>query len=235
MEKRRQWLWLLIWIQCRFGVSSLDQLIWKDRRASCLWCRAFWFVYLGRLRDHTVGEVTEGVWGTMLVLLILLLIGLFAGIWGFMMCFLPAQWDRLTAIMSFAGRWTEPSSKRPHPLIRLINRIAGLAICVVGCWFAYMAASEIYLVLAGGLPSHMASPASATLPNSPAPATTALAVFMLVAGTLMAVFPAKAVAASERVWPAGRSVTRLAAPKVRLFVRLCGGLFVFLAMMSLIH
>jgi hypothetical protein len=45
----------------------------------------------------------------MLILVMMLLIGLVAGAWGFMMCFLPARWDRLTEAMSFASRWTEPS------------------------------------------------------------------------------------------------------------------------------
>jgi hypothetical protein len=83
----------------------------------------------------------------MLILVVMLLIGLFAGVWGFLMCFFPARWDKLTEAISFAGRWTEPSPKRLHPLIRFGNRVSGLVILAVGCWFAYMAASEIYLVL----------------------------------------------------------------------------------------
>ncbi len=171
----------------------------------------------------------------MLILVMMLLIGLFAGVWGFMMCFLPARWDRLTEAMSFAGRWTEPSPKRLNPLIRLGNRVAGLAILAVGCWFSYVAASEIYLVLTGRATSHTAAPVSGALPNSPTSGMIALSVFMVLAGVLMAVFPAKAVAVFERVWPAGRSVTPSAAPKVMLFVRLCGVFFAFLAVMSLIH
>jgi hypothetical protein len=51
----------------------------------------------------------------------------------------------------------------------------------------------------------------------------------------MAVFPAKAVTVFEHVWPAGRSVTPSAAPKIVLFVRLCGVFFAFLALMSFLH
>lgn len=171
----------------------------------------------------------------MLILVIMVLLGLFASVWGFMMCFLPARWDRLTEAMSFAGRWTEPSPKRVNPFIRFVNRAAGLVIFAGGCWFAYMAASEIYLVLTGHATSHPVHSVSGALPNTPTPAATALTVFMIVAGVLMAVFPAKAMAVFERVWPTGRTVTPSAAPKVMLVVRLCGVFFAFLAVMSLIH
>jgi hypothetical protein len=171
----------------------------------------------------------------MLILVMMLLIGLFAGVWGFMMCFFPARWEGLTGAMGFAGRWTEPSPKRLHPLIRFINRVAGLGILAVGGWFAYMAASEIYLVLTGRATPHTVPPVSGALPNTPTPGVTALSVFVIVAGILMAAFPAKALAVFERVWPAGRSVTPSAAPKVMLFVRLSGAFFAFLALMSLLH
>lgn len=46
----------------------------------------------------------------MAILVMMLLIGLFAGVWGFMACFLPERWGKLTEATSFAGRWTEPSS-----------------------------------------------------------------------------------------------------------------------------
>jgi len=96
----------------------------------------------------------------MLILVMMLLIGLVAGVWGFMMCFLPSRWDRLTEAMSFANHRTEPSPKRPHPLVRFGNRVAGLVIFGVGCWFAYVAASEIYLVLGGRTVRHTAAPVS---------------------------------------------------------------------------
>lgn len=169
----------------------------------------------------------------MLILVMMLLIGLVASVWGFLMCFFPGRWDRLTEVMSFTGRWTEASPKRPHPLIRFGNRVAGLVILAVGCWFAYVAASEIYLVLKGRTVSHGAAPVSEALPNSPTPALTALSIFVIVAGILMAAFPAKAMAAFERVWPSRRSVTPAAASKVMVFVRLSGVIFALLAIMSL--
>src|SRR5690348_13836255 len=110
----------------------------------------------------------------MLILIMMLLIGLFAGVWGFLMCFFPARWGKLTEEMSFGGRWTEPNPKRLHPLLRFGNRIAGLAILAVGCWFAYMAASEIYLVLTGQATIHILPPMNGTLPNTPTPGITAL-------------------------------------------------------------
>jgi hypothetical protein len=121
----------------------------------------------------------------MLILVIMLLIGLVAGVWGFMMCFLPARWDRLTKAISFADRWTEPSPKHLHPLIRFGNRVAGLAIFAVGCWFAWMAASEIYLLLAGRATSPSVPPASGALPNSPTHGITALSIFVAVVGILL--------------------------------------------------
>ena len=119
--------------------------------------------------------------------------------------------------------------------MRLGQCIGGLAVCAVGCSFAYMAASEIYLVLTGRATTHPVPPASGTLPNTPAPGITALSIFVGVAGILMAVFPAKALAVFGYVWPAGRSVTPSAAPKVMLVLRLCGVFFAVLAFMSLFH
>lgn len=172
------------------------------------------------------------------VLILMLLLGLLAAVWGFMACFLPSQWNQLQEKMSFADQWSESSPKPQHPLIRVGMRIGqfigGLATCAVGCWFTYLAASGIYRRLTGQAVIH-AAPVSGALPNSPAPAATALTVFMIVAGILMAVFPAKAVAVFERVWPAGRTVSPSAAPKVMLAVRLCGVFFAFLALMSLLH
>ena len=171
----------------------------------------------------------------MLILVMMLLIGLFAGVWGFMACFLPEQWDRLTETISLADRWSEAGPGRRNPLIRAGQCAGGLVTCAVGCWFAYIAASEIYFVLTGRATTHTLPPTSGTLPNTPAPGITALSVFVIVAGLLMAVFPAKAVAVFERVWPVGRSVTPSAAPKVMLFVRLSGVFFAVLAFISLMH
>jgi hypothetical protein len=67
------------------------------------------------------------------ILVMMQLIGLFAGVWGFLMCFFPARSDKLTEAVSFAGRWTESSPKRLHPLIRFGNRASGLVIFAVGC------------------------------------------------------------------------------------------------------
>jgi hypothetical protein len=171
----------------------------------------------------------------MLILLLMLLLGLLASVWGFMACFLPEQWDRLTETISFADRWSEAGPRRRNPLMRAGQCIGGLVTCAVGCWFAYIAASEIFLVLTGRATTHRLSPTSGTLPNTPAPGITALSIFVVVAGILMAVFPAKALAVFEHVWPAGRSVTPSAAPKVMLVLRLCGVFFAFLAFMSLFH
>ena len=169
------------------------------------------------------------------ILVLMLLIGLFAGVWGLMACFFPERWDRLTETISFADRWSEAGPRRRHPLLRVGQFVGGLVTCAVGCWFAYMAASEIYLVLTGRATTHTLPPASGTLPNTPAPGITALSIFVVVAGILMAVFPAKALAVFGHVWPAGRSVTPSAAPKVMLVLRLCGVFFAVLAFMSLFH
>jgi len=171
----------------------------------------------------------------MLLLTCMLVIGLLAAIWGFMACFLPAQWDRLTEKMSFADHWSEASPKRLHPIIRFGNRLAGLVIFCGGCWFVYVAISKIYLVLTGRAAMHTAAPTSGALPNSSTPALNALPVFMIVAGIVMIIFPGKAVAVFGRFWPAGRSVKPSAAPKVMLFVRLFGAGLTLLAIMSLIH
>ena len=143
----------------------------------------------------------------MLILVMMLLVGLFAAVWGFMACFLPEQWDRLTESISFADRWSEAGPRSRHPLMRVGQFAGGLVTCAVGCWFAYIAASEIYLVLSGRATTHALPPTSGTLPNTSTPGITALSVFMIVAGVLMAVFPGKAVAVFERVWPTGRTVT----------------------------
>ena len=174
-----------------------------------------------------------------LFLFLMLLIGGLAAFWGFVACFFPARWDRFTERISFADRWSDAVPRRQHPfarfVLRLGQRVGGLATCAVGCWFAYIAASEIYLVLTRRAVSHLATPASGTLPSTPAIGATALAVFMIVAGILMIVFPAKAIKVFERLWPSGRSVKPSAAPKVMLFVRVVGAFFAFLAIMSLVH
>jgi hypothetical protein len=171
----------------------------------------------------------------MLILVMMLLIGLFAAVWGFLACFFPEQWDRLTESISFADRWSVAGPRRRNPLMRVGQCAGGLVTCAVGCWFAYMAGSEIYLVLTGRATTHTLPPTSGTIPNTPATGITALSIFVVVAGILMAVFPAKALAVFGHVWPAGRSVTPSAAPKVLLVLRLCGVFFAVLAFMSLFH
>gem|GEM_PF-6465754 len=84
----------------------------------------------------------------MLILLGTLLTGLFGGIWGFVMCFLPARWDRLTtAIGGPTPQWMYPGPKGLAPIIKLGSRAAGMVICVVGCWFTYIAAAGIFRFL----------------------------------------------------------------------------------------
>ena len=84
----------------------------------------------------------------MAILVMMLLIGLAAGVWGFMMCFLPTRWENLTeAIGGPTPRWMYPGPKRLAPIIKLGSRAAGMVICIVGCWFAYVAASWIYRFL----------------------------------------------------------------------------------------
>lgn len=199
--------------------------------------RAFWPLHIWRVHDAPVTDSDRETIGrcSVLVLVMMLLIGLLAGVWGLLMCFFPARWDKLTEAIGVASRWTEPSPRRLHPLLRFGNRIGGLVILAVGCWFAYMAASEIYLVLTGRAANYRMPPASETLSSTPAPGITALSFLVVAAGILMAVFPAKALAVFGHIWPAGRSVTPSAAPKVTLVLRLCGVFFAALALMSLIH
>ncbi len=84
----------------------------------------------------------------MLILLMMLLIGILAGIWGFLMCFLPDRWGRLTEVIGGpTPRWLYPGPKRVAPTIKLVSRAAGMIICIGGCWFAYTAAAEIYRIL----------------------------------------------------------------------------------------
>jgi hypothetical protein len=170
----------------------------------------------------------------MLILVAMLLIGSLAAIWGFTMCFLPTQWHKIMGAASFSGRWTEPSAKRSHPLIRFGNCVAGFVIFAVGSWFAYVAGSEIYLALVRR-PVSQVPQAREALPNSSTVPVTVLSVFMLVSGVLIAVFPAKALTVFETVWPVGRSLRPQAAPKAMLFLRVFGGFLVILAMMSLMH
>jgi len=80
----------------------------------------------------------------MLILLMMLVVGLLAGIWGFMMCFLPARWLRVTEFIGGpTPRWMYPGPQVLAPIVKLASRAAGMVICIVGGWFAYVAASQI--------------------------------------------------------------------------------------------
>ena len=80
----------------------------------------------------------------MLILLGMLLIGLLAAVWGFMMCFLPTRWENLTeAIGGPTPRWMYPGPRHLAPIIKLSSRAAGLVICIAGGWFTYIGASGI--------------------------------------------------------------------------------------------
>ena len=84
----------------------------------------------------------------MLILLGMLLMGLFAAVWGFMMCFLPARWEKLTETLGGpTPRWMYPGPKRLAPIIKLGDRAAGMVICIGGGWFIYIAASGIFRLL----------------------------------------------------------------------------------------
>lgn len=172
----------------------------------------------------------------MLILALMLLIGLLAAIWGFLMCFFPAKWERLTETTSFAGRWSVATPKRLHPIVKLGNRVSGVAILAVGGWFAYVAASKFYLILAAHAATHeVPAPANGAIPNAPAPFLTALSILIFLLGVIMISVPARSVAMFERAWPTGRSVKPLTVTKVKLFVRAFGVVLALLAIMSLMR
>ena len=169
----------------------------------------------------------------MWILVLTLLVGLLAGIQGFMMCFMPARWDRFRRKVDLIDRWSVPKRSPLDPIIRTASRVAGAVIFAGGCWFTWLAVYGIYRVLTGQAMMHMAAPTTRTLPMSSTPALTALSVFMAGAGVLMAAFPAKTLAVVARAWP-GRSVKPSPDRKVVLFVRVVGAFFAFLAIMSLV-
>lgn len=171
----------------------------------------------------------------MLILLALVAVGVLASIWGFMMCFLPTRWGKLTETISIARRWTEPAPKRLPPLVRFGNRVGGLRILAGGCWFTYMATSEIYSVLAKRTAGRAGLSVVTELPNSPTPGVTVLSIILIFAGILMAIFPGRALAIFQRAWPAERSVSASAAPKIVWLVRLCGFFFPALAAMAFLR
>jgi len=175
----------------------------------------------------------------MLIFVAMLLLGILAVIWGFMMCFLPGRWDRLTGPIDFADPLPKTLPTNRQPIIKLAmrvgNSVAGFAICSVGGWFAYVAGSQIYLVLIGRSTIHPIAPANGGLPSSPSPGLTALSVFIAVAGVLLALFPRKAMIIFNRIEPAGRAVKWWAVPRILLFLRLFGGALAAISILSLIH
>lgn len=171
----------------------------------------------------------------MLILVAMLLLGLLAVVWGFLMCFLPNRWEQLTEAVSFADRWTVSSPKRLHPILKLGNRLAGMVILAVGCWFTYVAVSEIYLVFVRRPAIHPMITATGGFAHTPSPVLTVFSLFIIAAGGLMALFPARVVTIFNRVWPSGRSVKPLALPRIAMFVRIFGMALTFLAIMSLIQ
>lgn len=173
----------------------------------------------------------------MLILTAMLLMGLLAATWGFLICFMPARFSRLMQIASFSDLWTVPSAKRQVPIVgfivRACNCAAGLVIFAAGIWFTCVAASEIYRVLVGHAVIRSIPRSSGTVASAPSPVLTAFSVFMIAVGVLLAIFPGKAIAAANHVWPDGRSITHSAAPRVRLLLRLFGAALAFMAGMSL--
>jgi len=171
----------------------------------------------------------------MLILTSMLLIGLLAAAWGFLVCFLPARWDRLNEVISFADTWTVPSPKRSNLIARLCSRAVGFVIFAAGCWFSYEAGSEMCRVLTRQDSMHPIAPLGASSTALASPVLTTFLVFMITLGVLMAIFPTKAMKIFERVWPVGRSIRPSAAPKISLFLRFFGGVLAFMAVMSLMH
>ena len=172
----------------------------------------------------------------MLILFAMLLMGLLAVVWGFMMCLLPRQWGRLTDSMVFADRWTVARpTKRQHPLLSFGNRIAGIVIFAVGCWFAYFAGLEIYRVLVEHAAVHPVSRDN-SVPASFTPSVILFfSILVTLTGAMLAAFPARAMSVLERVWPATRSLAPSAVPKMTLFIRIFGAALAILALMSLTH
>lgn len=90
------------------------------------------------------------------LLIMMLLLGLFAAIWGFLACFFPVRWRQLVDFFSFGADWSVLSSP-PKFLTKTVNgisRAAGFIIFLVGCWFVYMASSLIYSELTGRAMTH---------------------------------------------------------------------------------
>jgi len=80
------------------------------------------------------------------LLVMMLLLGSFAALWGFLACFCPARFRRFVDLLSFGADWSAFSSppKFLAKTVNGLNRAAGFVIFLVGCWFVYMAAWLIY-------------------------------------------------------------------------------------------
>jgi len=90
------------------------------------------------------------------LLIMMMLLGSFGALWGFLACFFPRRWHRLVEFLSFGADWSALSSP-PRFLIKPFNalsRAAGFIIFLVGCWFVYIAASSMYLQLTGRTAIH---------------------------------------------------------------------------------
>lgn len=170
----------------------------------------------------------------MLILAMALLMGLLVGAWGFLACFFPERWERLTAVMGFIADWTPPPVGGAHRAMRFVRRAVGFVFFVVGCGFAYVGASGIFLVLAKRATIRPASAVGGGIASSSTLPLTLLSAFVLVAGVLMAAVPEKAVRVWAFAFPPWRSLSPVQAQRVRLFTRLCGLLFALLATMSLV-
>jgi hypothetical protein len=171
----------------------------------------------------------------MWILVMSLLLGLVVAAWGFMACFLPERWQRVTAAMGFIRRWTYSQPTRLDSFLRLANRALGFVFLVAGLGFAYLGGLETFRVLTGRGTIHPVSRAETGPPNSSTLPLTVLSVFMLVLGSLMAGFPEGAMFIFGRFWPPWRSVPPAYARRVRLYIRLSGVVIALLAAMSLTH
>jgi hypothetical protein len=170
----------------------------------------------------------------MLLLSLMLLLGLAAVVWGFLMCFAPAKWASLT---EFGDLSTTMQATSQHPVVRIVirvgNSIAGLGIFAVGAWFSYVAGSEIYLVLLGRTTLHPLVPRTPHHQGSLSLPLTLLSISMAVAGSAMALLPDQILRLVNTIGVSGQSMKTSMIPKVRVFLRIFGIILVALAIMSL--
>lgn len=172
----------------------------------------------------------------MLLLSLMLLLGFAAAVWGFLMCFAPARWTRLT---EFADSSNSTQAAGQHPTVRNVirvgNCVAGLAIFAVGCWFSYVAASEIYLVFTGKTTLHPYAPRDLHRQGSTPPQLVFLSVFVALVGAAMAVSPIHVLRVLDYIRFSGHSMERSVTPIVRICLRIFGIALIVLATMSLMQ